>query len=67
MIQEPKWSAALVISVLSLIAAIGWFDVVRGRELAMLRNDVQWIVREMVLLRQDVETLKREQRRVWSP
>lgn len=51
---EWRWLASLVVAVLSLLIAVGYLDVLRGRELTILRTNQEWVMREIVAIRDEM-------------
>jgi len=49
--EQWRWVASLIISVLLLLSAIGYLDVVRGRQLMTIETNQAWVIRELVRLR----------------
>jgi hypothetical protein len=58
-LQSWRWTAALVVAVLTMIIAIGWLDVVRGRQLLIVEVRQQVVLEELERFRQRLDRLER--------
>ena len=58
---STRWVISLGVTLVALLAAVGWLDVARGRQLFILATNQEWVMRELERLRDRMDRVERNQ------